>query len=173
MTPCIPNNVSKSRTLRGESYNLDNLTTKDIDNLIEDCLSKRIDFNLGLIAYQQTMDLIFSMFKCHRCGRCCSEIKIGDQGLRLSNIKELKSIAEYLNLSNKSIKKLCFTKNGFYYLPFPCHYFDEKNNGCKIYPVRPTFCRIFPMQAPVFINYNHSEQGQAAQHFGSGLVVTI
>lgn len=66
---------------------------------------------------------------CSRCGRCCK--------LPFLLPRDKKKICEYLGISINSFEeKYLSGKNS------PCPFF--KNNRCKIYPARPTVCRIYP-----------------------------
>ncbi|GAB6095959.1 YkgJ family cysteine cluster protein [Desulfatiferula olefinivorans] len=86
---------------------------------------------------------------CRTCpGRCCN----GETGNIWVNAREIEAIAGYLGVGTDtfiarylrkvgyrlSIRELKFSGN------YACVFFDEKKNGCGIYPVRPEQCRTFP-----------------------------
>ncbi|HWQ19639.1 MAG TPA: YkgJ family cysteine cluster protein [Methanotrichaceae archaeon] len=85
------------------------------------------------------------LFKCHRCGTCCTT---GDP-IRLRK-EDAKALARHLKIPvDKAVKKytipdpkntgaLAFKKTR------PCRFYDPTLGGCKIYPVRPWSCQIFP-----------------------------
>lgn len=85
------------------------------------------------------------LFKCHRCGTCCTT---GDP-IRLRR-EDAKAMARHLKIPlDKAIKKytipdpkntgaLAFKKT------MPCRFYDHTSGGCKIYPARPWSCQIFP-----------------------------
>jgi Fe-S-cluster containining protein len=81
-------------------------------------------------------------FECQRCGTCCT----GDPGIVYVDSDEVTIIAEYLS---KDIS--FFTEK--YLLPFRAGYSIKEhsdgrcffyNNGCIIYPVRPSQCKTYP-----------------------------
>ncbi len=85
------------------------------------------------------------LFCCQRCGTCCTT---GDP-IRLRP-EDAAALAKHLKIPlNKAIKK--------YTLPdpdtpgaldfkhiLPCKFYDPVAKSCKVYPVRPWSCRIFP-----------------------------
>jgi uncharacterized protein len=84
-------------------------------------------------------------FECTQCGNCCT----GTPGHVWVNDAEIEAIAEYLDKPLGEIR-LFHTKivgqrvsltefaNG------DCTFFDPKNRGCTIYPVRPKQCQTWP-----------------------------
>ncbi len=88
----------------------------------------------------------FNPDACKKCeGNCC----IGESGYIWVNSKEIKEIAEFLGIEEEIFKTKFLIKVGYRYSikekpykgGFACIFFE---NGCKIYPVRPTQCRTFP-----------------------------
>ena len=107
-------------------------------------------------------------FRCIRCGNCCTDpytivnlsysdvlrIKIG---LDLDLNELLEVIAFYITsdyLDEKTKMKLVSppikTERGYSYIGLfkdekgNCIFYDISNKKCKIYPLRPYFCRTFP-----------------------------
>ena len=81
-------------------------------------------------------------FECRRCGACCT----GDPGVVRVNEREIADIAAYLGISVSAVvetflypweSRHSIIEDG----SGRCLFFED---GCRIYPVRPTQCRIFP-----------------------------
>jgi Fe-S-cluster containining protein len=81
-------------------------------------------------------------FECTKCGRCCT----GGPGYVWLTLPELYRISEFLEMDDREFARrfvrrvhgrfsLIESANG------DCIFY---NNGCTIYPVRPTQCRTFP-----------------------------
>ena len=107
-------------------------------------------------------------FKCIHCGSCCTDIntivnltyndilRLKD-GLNL-NIDEIIEILGFYVFkeipSEYEIKKMVIppieTENGLAFVGLRkyahgnCIFYDEKQNRCPIYSIRPNFCRTFP-----------------------------
>ncbi len=86
-------------------------------------------------------------FECTKCGHCCT----GAPGYVWITLPELYRIAEFLGMDDQEFTKryvrrvnqrtsLIEIPNG------DCVFYD---NGCKIYPVRPTQCRTFPFWSEI------------------------
>ncbi|HET6266568.1 MAG TPA: YkgJ family cysteine cluster protein [Acidobacteriota bacterium] len=81
-------------------------------------------------------------FECTKCGKCCT----GGPGFVWITLSELYRIAEYLGLDDTKFAAHYVRKVGdrMSLIERPngdCIFFDQ---GCTIYPVRPTQCRTFP-----------------------------
>ncbi|HSP06322.1 MAG TPA: YkgJ family cysteine cluster protein, partial [Acidobacteriota bacterium] len=81
-------------------------------------------------------------FECTKCGHCCT----GGPGYVWITIPELYRIAELLGIDDKTFVHAYVRKvNGrFSLIERPngdCIFYE---NGCTIYPVRPSQCRTFP-----------------------------
>ncbi len=115
-------------------------------------------------------------FGCTKCGKCCSnknllvnmtynDILAIKKGLKLS-LDELLEILGFYVFQNKptdeDLKKMVIppilTEHG---PAFPCikkkssgacYFFDEKEKKCKIYSLRPNFCRTFPFSFKLLID---------------------
>ena len=88
----------------------------------------------------------FNPDACKECeGNCC----IGESGYIWVNPKEIKEISAFLKIDEEIFKSHFLIKVGYRYSikekpyknGYACIFFE---NGCKIYPVRPTQCRSFP-----------------------------
>ena len=86
---------------------------------------------------------------CKNCtGKCCA----GEPGNIWVNKEEIKNIAGFLDLSSEKFIKYYLTKIHYRYSlkelkirdDYKCVFFDDKNNKCSIYEVRPAQCRTFP-----------------------------
>ncbi|MFX0018310.1 MAG: YkgJ family cysteine cluster protein [Candidatus Hermodarchaeota archaeon] len=107
-------------------------------------------------------------FECNRCGNCCTDsntivnityidiIRIKN-GLSLTLNELIYVLAFYIferELDEKDRKKMVIspvkTQKGFAFVGLlkkktgECYFYDTKNKLCKIYNLRPTFCRTFP-----------------------------
>ena len=79
-----------------------------------------------------------------------------------SNIRlmegETKVIARSVRIKERTFKEYyCKKIKGDWYLKSPCKYHTEYemsvNQDCKIYPNRPSVCRMFPLQNPKQMKY--------------------
>lgn len=95
------------------------------------------------------MSVFWRNFQCQRCGNCCA----GDLPYDHARLKD---IAVFLNVTTDEL----FNKYYGQILPdgkaildnskrTPCPFGESKNNihYCKIYPVRPEGCRMFPFDS--------------------------
>jgi len=86
---------------------------------------------------------------CKECsGNCCN----GESGTIFLNKAEMKALSEFLGIPlsrftadylrkfsyKYSIKELKINNN------YACVFYDEEQNICSVYPVRPGQCRTFP-----------------------------
>jgi Fe-S-cluster containining protein len=81
-------------------------------------------------------------FECTRCGWCCT----APGGFVHGSEDEFRAIAEYMSLDFETfLKEYTVDDDGYLSLASrkegACIFYD---NGCQIYPVRPTQCRTFP-----------------------------
>ncbi len=107
-------------------------------------------------------------FECIRCGNCCTDPKTivnltySDiirikSGLKLNLNELLEVVGFYIfdhNLDENTKKRLVtpplHTERGLSYIGLlkdhkgKCFFFDSTNKKCKIYPLRPNFCKTFP-----------------------------
>jgi len=107
-------------------------------------------------------------FECIRCGNCCTDsntivnITYSDilrikKGLTLTLNELIYVLAFYVfetELNEKDRKKMVIspvkTQEGFAFVGLfkkktgECYFYDTENKKCKIYNLRPIFCRTFP-----------------------------
>ena len=79
-------------------------------------------------------------FICHKCGRCCQKYAPQIPG------DDLPKIAEYLKEPVESIRtqfEECYEKK-ITNTPANCLFLNEQNQ-CRIYPLRPEPCRLYPL----------------------------
>lgn len=83
------------------------------------------------------------LFPCKRCGICCK----GSNASMLS--EELIPICRNLNIDVDKFRKQYATPetqdniHGIR-LNIPCPFFEDNDKRCKIYPIRPMSCRLYP-----------------------------
>ncbi|BBO83054.1 zinc/iron-chelating domain-containing protein [Desulfosarcina ovata subsp. sediminis] len=81
-------------------------------------------------------------FTCRRCGTCCT----GAPGIVRVNARETAAFAAYLGLPISRVIETYLTpwEDGYRINETEdgrCLFFED---GCRVYPVRPTQCRTFP-----------------------------
>jgi uncharacterized protein len=94
-------------------------------------------------------DFKFDPSKCAECGgKCCR----GESGNIWVNKDEIKSIANFLKVTENQLEKGCLKSiSGKFSVKDialngerVCFFFDMDKQNCSIYDVRPTQCRTFP-----------------------------
>lgn len=111
-----------------------------IDNYIRKLKETNTPLNTFIPLTIDNIEWFWSKFKCLKCGDCCTKLS------EIAVISlETKIIAEYLNVSHKSIKNLAHVEHGLGHLPMPCPYYKD---GCTIYHVRPAICESYPLLKP-------------------------
>ena len=91
--------------------------------------------------------------KCKRCGACCRNILFSTQEGYIKDEEIFKKMQKkYPYYRNFKISGIVKDKKDFQNgaLTFECK-FSSKNNKCKIYPIRPIFCRDYPNINPSLI----------------------
>lgn len=91
--------------------------------------------------------------KCKRCGACCRNILFSTQEGYIKDEEIFKKMQKkYPYYRNFKISGMVKDKKDFQNgaLTFECK-FISKNNKCKIYPIRPIFCRDYPNINPSLI----------------------
>ncbi len=88
------------------------------------------------------------VFRCKHCGFCCQ----GESTVSLSD-EEQECIASYLGISvsefltkytvKRGKRTEMKTRNGH------CIFYDESTNLCKIHPVKPFYCRQWPLHPSI------------------------
>ncbi len=91
----------------------------------------------------------FDPSKCAECeGKCCT----GESGYIWLTQKEMRNIAEFLDMEINDFKHDYLRKVGYRYSlkerykdgEFECVFFDTQKKNCSIYDHRPLQCRTFP-----------------------------
>ncbi|TFF88558.1 MAG: YkgJ family cysteine cluster protein [Promethearchaeota archaeon] len=107
-------------------------------------------------------------FTCTRCGECCTDsntivnltyfdiIRI-KEGLKLNDDELIRILGFYVydkEPSEEDVKKMVIspikTEKGFAYMALlkrndgSCYFYDNEKQNCRIYGLRPMFCRTFP-----------------------------
>ena len=82
-------------------------------------------------------------FECKMCGECC----YGEGGINIDE-KEIKRISDFLGISEKALlDQYCYSRNGKMSIKTGsngfCIFFDKKTS-CKIHPVKPAICSLWP-----------------------------
>ncbi|MFX0189007.1 MAG: YkgJ family cysteine cluster protein [Candidatus Hodarchaeota archaeon] len=115
-------------------------------------------------------------FKCIRCGNCCTDkktlvnvtysdiLRIG-KGLNLTLEEIIEILGFYLYDKepkaedlNKMVVSPIRTEKGLAFIGLikrdsgTCIFYDEEYKRCKIYDLRPNFCRTFPFTFRIFLN---------------------
>jgi Fe-S-cluster containining protein len=85
------------------------------------------------------------LFRCKRCGLCCSTPGAGvilEEG-------DIRRICEFIG-SKKRLRSYCKigADSNTWILKQPCPFYDAKA-GCMIYPVRPLTCSLYPLHPPM------------------------
>ncbi|MBN1800044.1 MAG: YkgJ family cysteine cluster protein [Candidatus Lokiarchaeota archaeon] len=115
-------------------------------------------------------------FQCTQCGNCCSD-KNTIVNVTFHDILRIKSALD-LTLdetlvvlgfymfekppTSMELKKMVVppieTENGMAFLGLfkqqsgSCYFYDEKNKKCRIYTIRPLFCRTFPYSFKILVD---------------------
>lgn len=149
-----------------EEYGLGHLKGKnllfigesDITKLL-DAVSKE-DMSIHLPIHQTPENLfrLLAQSNCRKCGKCCLPNPFNPKHPGIEILEsELEPIAKHLRVSLKKVKKK--TTKGkpitsliqptesemTRWLPLPCPFLDFKLKQCRIYPVRPFVCKIYPV----------------------------
>jgi Fe-S-cluster containining protein len=95
------------------------------------------------------MAWLWNQFTCQKCGRCCRKTRLPWDPDRLTDI------AEFLGISREEVVNKYYGRvveaNDQKMIEWadekrtPCP-FLQLDNTCKIYTVRPTECRLYPVE---------------------------
>jgi len=108
-------------------------------------------------------DILFNPEACKQCeGRCCN----GESGNIFVNRDEVEAISRFLRIEASRFTAEYLRKVSYQYSlkeikaddNYACVFFDNKKNGCAIYPVRPDQCRTFP-----FWDYYKDKPGELSR----------
>lgn len=113
---------------------------KDTDKIFVDSIVETIPEKLKLN----------DLFPCRRCGICC----IDSYPSMLS--EELDFICKNLNIDHNTFREQYatpYTKNNVHGIRIkpPCPFFEDNEKICKIYPIRPISCRLYPFVSLVIM----------------------
>jgi len=96
---------------------------------------------------------LWECFTCQKCGRCCRQI-----GLLPWDGERLSDIANFLGMSEEIVVEKYYgriiVKDGRKVIErydqkrTTCP-FLQQDNTCKIYPVRPLGCRLYPVETDI------------------------
>ena len=92
----------------------------------------------------------WQFFKCQRCGRCCTEIGLpydSETVIKLSDRLKV-SFSEIINrYYGKVIKEgVSFDLQDEKGIPCPFLVKNGEKHSCKIYDIRPSGCKMYPLQ---------------------------
>lgn len=90
---------------------------------------------------KQLHEEAFSKISCLKCGHCCRTVKPAVLE------EDIKRIATFLNLTKAELEEQYLEKNEFgdwQINSLPCPFFNENDNKCNIYSVRPKDCSGYP-----------------------------
>lgn len=106
-------------------------------------------------------------FACHQCGNCCTF----PGGFVYGSEKEFRRIAKHLDMPfEEFLEKYTEDIDGFVSLTSPdngpCVFYD---NGCTVYPVRPSQCSTYPFWSDVLKTPDRwREQAETCQGIDKG-----
>lgn len=90
----------------------------------------------------------WELFKCHQCGKCCTELGLPYDAQRVPDI------AQFLGITVEDVIHTYYGKpagDGQHWVsedqkrkPCPFLITDGNKKACRIYPFRPEGCRAFP-----------------------------
>lgn len=103
-------------------------------------IKKRVPKNFDVVA-QDLHDKEFSKTDCLDCGNCCKTTS------PIFTDKDIERIAKHLKMKVRNFEEqyLERDKDDFMVLKTaPCSFFDENDNSCFIYEVRPKACSEYP-----------------------------
>ena len=135
------------------------LTSSELDKLIDAFVKEDIAPDLGLRAEPKMVGELLNRSYCRGCGKCCLGVNTTNPlhpGLEVYE-DELKLMGKRGHLSSKFLKRR--TRTGQLlrnpdrpreavktrWLAFPCMFYDLKIKRCRVYEVRPIVCKIYPI----------------------------
>ncbi len=91
------------------------------------------------------VNLFWERFRCQQCGLCCYT---PGAGLLLEK-EDFDRIAG--KIGKRKLERLSrFDRSrNVWILRQPCPFYDRANRGCKIYEIRPSTCRKYPLHPPL------------------------
>lgn len=103
-------------------------------------LKRRTPKNLDYVM-QELHDAEFKKTDCLSCGNCCKTTS------PIFTEKDVERISKYLKMKVVSFEKQYLERDEDDFMVFksaPCNFFDESDNSCFIYDVRPKACSEYP-----------------------------
>ena len=131
----------------------------DITKLLDALSKEDMSINLPIRQTAKNLPWLLAQSNCRKCGKCCVPNPLNPTypGIQILE-SELEPIAKYISVSLKKLKKK--TPKGkpissfvqpteseemTRWLPLPCPFLDSKLKQCRIYPVRPFVCKLYPV----------------------------
>jgi Fe-S-cluster containining protein len=126
------------------------LSDEDIITLVENACHSGGRLNLGIPFSPETVKLFLGMFRCQKCGACCTGAELGGRSGVVLEPSEVDSLAENLGIPRSRFKQdYTSVKGGRRILKYPCPFYASESRACRIYAARPQVCRNFPLHAPL------------------------
>ena len=149
-----------------QSYGLSHLKGRNLLFIGESDLTRLLDtvgredrsFYLPIHLSPDNLFQLLTNSDCRRCGKCCvpNPLNPTHPGVEVFE-SELKPIARSLGVSPKKLRSKT-TKGKLIKDPsqpaepkmtrrlvLPCPFFDSKLKQCRVYPVRPLVCKVYPV----------------------------
>jgi Fe-S-cluster containining protein len=140
-----------------EGKNILTLTGSNMDDLLNALGDDDVSLNVPLPCTPYNVQEILAYSECRRCGKCCTPNPLNPASPGIEAFKEeLESIAAHLGLPYETLHektnagkyvlhpftgKFAFTR----WLPLPCMFYDAEQKTCRVHPVRPVVCQIYPV----------------------------
>jgi Fe-S-cluster containining protein len=130
----------------------------DLTKLLDAVSREDMSFCLPIRQRPDNLSRLLASSNCRRCGKCCVPNPLNPKhpGVEVFE-SELKPIARFLGVSPKKLRSKT-TKGKLIKDPsqpaksemtrrlaLPCPFFDFKLRQCRVYPVRPLVCQIYPV----------------------------
>jgi Fe-S-cluster containining protein len=157
-----------------EEHGLGHLKGRDLLSISESDVTKlldalnREDVSIRLPIHQTPEKIVWllSQSNCRKCGKCCVPNPLNPKhpGVEVFE-SELKPIAKYLGVSPKKLRRkttkgksinnpLKTTESEMTRrFPLPCPFFISESKWCRVYPVRPIVCQIYPVLSSETFSY--------------------
>lgn len=133
---------------------------KQYDKIVDYYVKENKSYCLQLPFTKVNLNFLEGFLKCEQCGYCCTKLKSRKGNIQHIQLveNEPRIIAKWNGLNEKIFKEFyCKEIKGKWYLKSPCFLYDKNNKKCKTYNVRPTVCRMFPLQNPKKIKFEGME----------------
>ncbi len=151
-------NLNKYQLDDLEGKNILTLGDYDLERLLAALGDDEISLNVPITCTADNVKDLLSYSHCRRCGKCCkpNPKNPNSPGIEVFE-EELQTMSEYIKVPYDDMKKKTthgsvtpyayqIVKLGFTrWLPLPCPFYSEEQNGCKSYPVRAIVCQAYPI----------------------------